>query len=133
MKRFKIYFTEYDWSIEVFIIHCKPDIKTILYRLEKAGSSDKVLDRAYECLTDDAKNTGFTYSNSSRRKSIMVINKSTSMEEFINTYNHEKNHVEMHICEEFNIDPFSEQAAYLSGELASQLYIPAVCSFLFNN
>jgi hypothetical protein len=40
------------------------------------------------------------------------------MEEFINTYNHEKNHVEMHICEKLDIDPYSEEAAYLSGDLA---------------
>jgi hypothetical protein len=131
MRRFKIYYTKYDWSIEVFIIICKSDVDTILRSLEKIGGSDKVLDKAYDNLTDSAKNTGFTYTNSSRRKSVMVINKSTSMKEFINTYNHEKNHVEMHICEEFDIDPASEEAAYLSGELASQLYIPAICSFLF--
>ena len=45
----------------------------------------------------------------------MIINMSTSMDEFINTYNHEKNHIEMHICEAYNIDPFSEEAADLSG------------------
>jgi hypothetical protein len=48
----------------------------------------------------------------------MVINKSTSMEEFVNTYNHEKNHIEMHICEELGIDPYGEVAADLSGCLA---------------
>lgn len=131
MRRFKIYYTKYDWSVEVFIIISKADVDTILRSLEKIGGSDEVLDKAYDNLTDSAKNTGFTYTNSSRRKSVMVINKSTSMKEFINTYNHEKNHVEMHICEEFDIDPASEQASYLSGELASQLYIPAICSFLF--
>jgi hypothetical protein len=48
----------------------------------------------------------------------MVINMSTSMDEFVNTYNHEKNHIEMHICDELNIDPYSEEAADLSGYLA---------------
>lgn len=40
----------------------------------------------------------------------------------IDTYNHEKNHVEMHICKEFGIDPYSEKAAYLSGQLAKKLF-----------
>lgn len=47
---------------------------------------------------------------------------SDSAEEFIDTYNHEKNHVEMHICKEFGIDPYSEKAAYLSGQLAKKLF-----------
>lgn len=44
------------------------------------------------------------------------------MEEFVNVYNHEKNHLEMHICDEFNIDPHSEEAAELSGTLAKYLF-----------
>lgn len=55
-------------------------------------------------------------------KSIIVINRPDSAEEFIDTYNHEKNHVEMHICKEFGIDPYSEKAAYLSGQLAKKLF-----------
>lgn len=59
----------------------------------------------------------------------MVINMATSMEEFINTYNHEKNHIEMHICEEFNIDPFSEEASDLSGYVAQTLYLAMLHNF----
>ena len=46
----------------------------------------------------------------------------TTLEDFVNVYNHEKNHLEMHICDEFNIDPHSEEAAELSGNLAKYLY-----------
>lgn len=56
------------------------------------------------------------------RKSIVVINKPITLEEFVNVYNHEKNHLEMHICGEFNIDPHSEEAAELSGNLAKCLF-----------
>ena len=55
-------------------------------------------------------------------KYIIVINKPTTLEEFINVYNHEKNHLEMHICDEFNINPHSEEAAELSGNLAKCLF-----------
>jgi hypothetical protein len=55
-------------------------------------------------------------------KSIIVINKPSTIEEFVNIYNHEKNHLEMHICEAYGIDPHSEEAAELSGELAKLLF-----------
>lgn len=45
-----------------------------------------------------------------------------TLEEFINIYNHEKNHLEMHICDEYGIDPYSEEAAVLSGKLAKCLF-----------
>ena len=64
------------------------------------------------------------------RRSIIVINKPTTIEEFINVYNHEKNHLEMHICEEFGIDPHSEEAAELSGRLAKCLYSSLVDELL---
>jgi hypothetical protein len=56
------------------------------------------------------------------RRSVVVINKPTTLEEFINVFNHEKNHLEMHICDEFNINPYSEEAAELSGNLAKCLF-----------
>lgn len=71
---------------------------------------------------ENYENSGFTFTNQEEHKSIIVINRPDSAEEFIDTYNHEKNHVEMHICKEFGIDPYSEKAAYLSGQLAKKLF-----------
>ena len=129
MIHYEVYFDKYHWSVEVFIVLSQPDIKSILSSVEKIGGTRKVLDSVYVNLQEDF-NSGFTYSNPKYRKSVMVVNRSSSMEQFINTYNHEKNHVEMHICEELGIDPYSEEAAYLSGNMAQQLFLPAVCSFL---
>lgn len=117
MIHYEIYFDKYDWYVEVFILLEKQNPNNILKAVKNAGGSEKVLNASYASLMEDY-NSGFTYSNSELRKSIMVINRSSSMLEFINTYNHEKNHVEMHICEELNIDPYSEEAAYLSGDMA---------------
>lgn len=129
MIHFKIYLDRYEWAVEVFIVTCEADWSKIIDSVKHLGCSQTVLRKMYNLL-EDSENSGFTYTNSSRQESIMFVNKSTSMKEFINTYNHEKNHVEMHICEQLDINPYSEQAAYLSGELAEQLFIPAVCSFL---
>lgn len=129
MIHYEVYFDKYRWSIEVYIILSQADKQAILDSVVKMGGSKKVLESAYANLQEDF-NSGFTYTSSKYRKSLMVVNRSSSMEEFINTYNHEKNHVEMHICEELGIDPYSEEAAYLSGNIAQQLFLPAVCSFL---
>lgn len=129
MIHYEVYFDKYRWSIEVFIILSHADKASILDSVKRMGGSKKVIESAYINLQEDF-NSGFTYSSNKYRKSLMVVNRSSSMEEFINTYNHEKNHVEMHICEELGIDPYSEEAAYLSGNIAQQLFLPAVCSFL---
>ena len=63
-------------------------------------------------------------------QSLMIINMSTSMDEFINTYNHEKNHIEMHICDALNIDPFSEEASDLSGYIAQSFYFAMVNNYM---
>lgn len=129
MIHYEVYFDKYRWSVEVFIILSRPDIAEIMSAVKRAGGSKEVIESAYANLMEDF-DSGFTYSSPKYRKSIMVVNRSSSMEQFINTYNHEKNHVEMHICEELDIDPYSEEAAYLSGNMAQQLFLPAVCSFL---
>ena len=129
MIHYEVYFDKYRWSVEVFIILSRPDIAEIMSAVKRAGGSKEVIESAYANLMEDF-DSGFTYSSQKYKKSIMVVNRSSSMEQFINTYNHEKNHVEMHICEELDIDPYSEEAAYLSGNMAQQLFLPAVCSFL---
>lgn len=129
MIHYKVIFDKYNWNVEVYIILEQADNNRIMKSLAEMKCSEDIMYKAYENLRSE-EDTGFTYTNSNKRHSLMVINKSSSMYEFINTYNHEKNHVEMHICEELGIDPYSEEAAYLSGELAQRLFLPAVCSFL---
>lgn len=121
MTCFKIVFDKYDWEIEVCIIIDTPNIQYIVNRLRNLECSNSILQKAVTRLVE-YENSGFTYTNQKKHKSFMVINKPDSIREFIDTYNHEKNHVEMHICKEFGIDPYSEQAAYLSGQLAKKLF-----------
>lgn len=117
MIHYKIYFEPYDWEIELYVILKNCHIDNIIQSLE--GSSESEIQRAFLNITTLI-NSGFI--NTIGRKSIIVINKPETLEEFINVYNHEKNHLEMHICEEFNIDPHSEEAAELSGNLAKCLF-----------
>ena len=62
--------------------------------------------------------------------SIVVIHKASSIGEFINTFEHEKNHLEMHICEALDINPYSEEAAHMSGDLAQLILEEALYSIV---
>ena len=117
MIHYNIYFEPYDWNIEIYVILKNCHIDNIIQSLE--GNSKSKIQKAFLNITTRI-NSGFI--NTIDKKSIIVINKPKNLEEFVNIYNHEKNHLEMHICEEFNIDPYSEEAAELSGNLAKQLF-----------
>ena len=121
MIYFEVDLERYNWHIDCFVTADNLEINKIMRYLDDIGCSDDIKVRAYHILEDQL-DSGFAYSNPRLQQSIMVINMSTSMDEFINTYNHEKNHIEMHICNAFNIDPYSEEAAELSGDMAQIFY-----------
>ena len=125
MIHYNIKFQPYDWEVEVYVIINNCFIEEILASMKDCPESE--IQQAFLNLTTRI-NSGFI--RTFDRRSIIVINKPTTIEEFINVYNHEKNHLEMHICEEFGIDPHSEEAAELSGMLAKCLYSSLVDELL---
>ena len=129
MMHFEVYLDKIDWGIECYVTTDTLQINKIMCRLRQLECSDQIMVRAYTIL-EDQENSGFAYSNPKMRKSLMIINMSTSMDEFINTYNHEKNHIEIHICDTLNIDPFSEEASDLSGYIAQSFYFAMVNNYM---
>lgn len=129
MIHYKTKFSKYNWDIEIFIIVKNVDVDVIQDALESMDCSLLNMHRSLKLLTTGI-DSGFTYTNKDIQKSLLVVNVSSSSDEYINTFAHEKNHVEMHICEFYNIDPYSEEAAYLSGELAQLLIVPMTSGLL---
>lgn len=86
MTHFRVLFEKYDWDIEVCIIVENPNVQYILSRLEDLGCPDDVLHRAASRI-ENYENSGFTFTNQEEHKSIIVINRPDSAEEFIDTYN----------------------------------------------
>ena len=74
-------------------------------------------------------NTGCTFTNQELRSTTIIIARSTDAAQFNDTYDHEKGHLAMHICQYENIDPFSEEYQYLTGEIG-RLMFPAAKQFL---
>lgn len=77
---------------------------------------------AYNNLVSCKLDTGVTYSNYKLRKSVMVISKTSSPEEFLNSLKHECRHLEDHIATAFKMPIGGEEVAYLAGYLGRMLY-----------
>jgi len=107
---------KYGWNVIIYYTVNDVEKKEIKDML--AGINYKTLSSIEVNLDKAELDTGFTYSDYDKYYSIIVIHKASSIGEFINTFEHEKNHLEMHICEALDINPYSEEAAHMSGDLA---------------
>lgn len=69
-----------------------------------------------------SKDVGFTYSNFTKKTSIVGIATTSSQEQFLNTLVHEAKHVQSHICNYYNVSEEGEQAAYLIGYIVQRMH-----------
>jgi hypothetical protein len=53
---------------------------------------------------------------------LIVISSTSTPAQFMNSLFHEQYHLISHIVEEYNINPFSEEAAYLAGFVGQRMY-----------
>ena len=118
---------KYNWDVVIYYTICDDQKAAVVHTIESMGCSPETLESIKLNLEKCDADTGFTYSSFHQQKSVLVIHKASSIGEFLNTFEHEKNHLEMHICEALDINPYSEEAAILSGELAQQILEEALC------
>ena len=86
------------------------------------GCNKQDIDDAVNVLDSGDDNRGITFSNDKERESIIVIGETSCPAQFSNSFDHEKLHLAMHIARVNNIDPFSEDLAYLAGEIGFQTF-----------
>ena len=127
-QSFKI--KKYNWSIVIYYTVNDEESKEIIDKLGDLHCNSKTLESIKRNLEDAKIDTGFAYSSYNKQYSIVVIHKASSIGEFINTFEHEKNHLEMHICEALDINPYSEEAAHMSGNLAQLILEEALYSIV---
>ena len=121
---------KFDWCItNYYTVDEDQKIEIMKYLKELECDEDTTCSIAKN-LSKAKEDTGFTYSNYKYKSSILVIHKASSIGEFINTFEHEKNHLEMHICEALGINPYSEEAAHMSGDLSQMIIEKALYSIV---
>lgn len=118
----RFYIDKYDWQVMVLYEVGSDSADIVIGMLESICNDNKILDAAYESLSNGKPNTGFTYSDYDKHRSFMVIGKTTSIRETINTIVHEANHLKSHIATEFDIDEKGEEVCYLIGSIVGSMY-----------
>lgn len=129
MIKQNFYLEDWDWYVTVYYAVDTFYMDDILGNLEEIGCSEKKIDEIAESLVKHQYNTGLTYSNLRGRCSVMVIGLTSTPAQFQNTFDHEKGHLAMHICEVDGIDPFSEEYQYLTGDIGQSMF-PVAKRFL---
>ena len=108
------------WNVLVYYGVNKEDFIEVEDALKQLGCSSRDVRKSLKVLTRE--NTGFTFSNSNYKMSIICIGPSSDVSQFVNTAIHEAKHVQSHICSYYDIPEDSEDAAYLIGYLVQRMY-----------
>lgn len=125
----EFYLSDFYWEVKVFYVVDSVPIDYILDELTKIGCGEEDLESAQLVLDDNSKDKGLTYSNLKERESIIVIGQTSCPAEFQHTFDHEKIHLAMHIGKYFHINPYSEDLAYLVGDIGLEMF-PIAKKFL---
>lgn len=117
MIRQDILLEKYNWKVVVCFLEKDSDIDDAMDVLSESDCVGIPLIEAYDHISQDIPNVGLTYTNVAKRSSIVIVGKSTSEAECINSITHELFHVVAHICNHLDIDMQGEEPCYLMGWL----------------
>lgn len=120
---------KWNWRVRVFYVVDLIPIDFIIDELYGIGCNERDVNDAINVLGSGEDNRGLTFSNDNNRESIIVIGETSCPAQFSNSFDHEKLHLTMHIALVDDIDPFSEDLAYLAGEIGFQTF-PVAKRFL---
>lgn len=113
---------KYDWKVVVLYEIDYRDTDYVIDTLKMMDAPDYIIRNAYKNVSDGNYNTGFIYSDYDEKRSIIVISKTTSNKELIDTIVHEANHLQSHIATVFNLDEKGEEVCYLIGNIVKTMY-----------
>ena len=109
------------WTVDFLFATKRYDVDGVLACLYDAYAPDSVLEQAEDLMLSCDYNCGFTYTNQSRRRAVVLVGPTTSGEEFLNTMVHEVRHLADAIAASLGVPLDSERPAYLSGDTAKAL------------
>ena len=109
-----------DWGIVLCYDYDLLDYDRIWSIIRATGVSDEKAQYAMSVLS--LPDTGMTLTSFSDMMSFLFVSRSSSDEQWFDTLIHELKHVVEHISEFYRVDPKSEPAAYLQGEIGRQLF-----------
>lgn len=122
MIRQQIYLPDWDWRIYLFYVVTKPDALEIERKLESIGCTGNDLERAKHSLLSGQCDTGITYTSHILGESVVVISKTSSAREFLQSLSHEIGHLANHIGIFFGLNLNGEEVRYISDDIISKTW-----------
>lgn len=122
MKEQRIYYRKYDWDILVFYDVDGGDTYRVVSALMDIGCKGENLSRSVEAVESCRKNSGLTFANLMSREMVVMIGKTTSHAEFLNTLVHELHHMAEFIASEAGVPYTGETISYITGDLAMLMH-----------
>ena len=114
-------FQIYNWNVTILYECTCDDIDIIIETLREINCPNKYIKEALNNLKTCNLNIGLTYSNMNLKSSVIVVNKTSSFSQLINTISHEYFHLTCHISKALKIED-EEELAYLNGDLNMYSY-----------
>lgn len=112
----------YYWKITFVLSYECEYCNDVIGLLLDTDCPDNIIEKAYRQLTYCADNLGLTYNNPEIMQSVVVVGRASSKKEFFNTLSHEMLHLLLSVMRAYDINPDSEQAAYLFGDMMMCIY-----------
>ena len=101
-------FSIYNWKVTILYETTCDDIDFIIETLKEINCPKYYINRALDNLEECKLNSGLTYSNSRLKSSVIIINKTSSFSQLINTISHEYYHLICHISDILEIEDEEE-------------------------
>lgn len=111
-----------DWKVRIYYIVTNIHAEEIMQQLVALGCSGDDLQDAQVNLYQGKMDSGLTYSNGSKKKTIMVIAKTSTPMEFACSQQHEVGHLKSHMAETYGMPQKGEEIQYLGDEIYRQMW-----------
>lgn len=105
--------------MHLFVYRDSYAAKDIVARLASIGAAPGLIQRIEKNMEADNLNTGFTYSSTGLRQSVVVIGRTSSGPEFLNSFCHEFRHLCDDIAAADGLSLSGEPVAYLAGDMCN--------------
>lgn len=108
------------WLMCYYDIATEHDLSEVREALQSSGLKEKKVREALRVLSNY--NTGLTFTKFADAFTLVFISKASSAEQMYDTIQHETRHAANHIAEYYGLPLDGEEAAYLQGEIARQMF-----------
>lgn len=110
-----------DWTIRFLFSFDKSDRVRVLESLFWANAPNSIISQVSENIRAGRLNEGFCFSQPSLRRTVLGVGLAESGPEVLDSMVHEIFHICQHISMEDAIDPYSEELAYLAGDISREV------------